>query len=79
MTVTEINEDTVEFFSAQIGENISISIDKKHIPKNILSILKVNDMLITQCNLGCEELDQLFFYDFELINNEDIEESKKNY
>lgn len=76
MSVQEINEDYIRVISAQIDSNTLISIDKKFIPKDILSTLKIDDMLIAQCNLGCEELDELFFYDFELVDREILERSK---
>lgn len=72
MVVKEINDDNIKIVSVQIGDRL-VTIEKNLIPDKIFSNLKINDLITAQCNLDSEEL---YFYDFEMVDPEIIEKAK---
>lgn len=70
MTVKEIGENDIKVVMAQwdMEPHELISIPNNIIPSEILSNLKVDDMMIAEVNIQTYNVEDLFFYDFQKVS-----------
>jgi len=67
MTIKKINDEDMEVVMAQYGPNVPVTIPLDIIPENIRKVLETKMMLIAEVNIQTKDANDLFFYDFEIV------------
>ena len=76
MTIRSINDNDMKVMMTQYDPEKEVTVPMDIIPDRIRFILKPDMMLIAMVNIQVEKDEDLFFYDFELIDEDTLERAR---